>query len=207
LAGPPSSLFRETTEMPIKNQIDHRLDYAKQKAEGRITDATAGRHGRGRPAARRPKVLRPKRPAPGEVLSLADKLGIDIPDKDRVPLGKQAEPLTPLVPPATANVPETAEPPVEVDPLVGDGELAPVGFDRAIESNRPVAEVDAEQAADSVRGAAANAVTVDEAEETAEFPRPWGTPVEVPEVNVDPDTTGVDTQDDEPEEEQEPDLL
>jgi len=115
--------------MTIKNQIDHRAGYAKQKAAGQIQDATGGRHGRNRPrlAAKIAQARRrPQRPLAAEGRSLAEQMGIPIPAevRQRVDAAKAAKPLETLTPPATANVPETATPEVVVDPP--QGELAPV---------------------------------------------------------------------------------
>ncbi len=117
--------------MPIKNQIDHRADYAKQKAAGQIVDVTAGRHGRSRPRlavtlARARQRSSAQRPLAAEGVSLAEQLGIPIPEDVKQKVAQAAKLSETLTPPPTANVPETSKPEVRVDPPMGGGDLPPV---------------------------------------------------------------------------------
>ena len=116
--------------MAIPNQINHREAFRKQLAQGSIADMTAGRHGRrvrpaqaARRAALRRKAAKPQAglQGPADGRTLAERLGMPV----ATPSVK-ATPLKDMIPPATANVPETATPEVQFDPPVGEGELPPV---------------------------------------------------------------------------------
>lgn len=157
-----------------KNQIDHRADYRKQKAAGQIAEP-ASRHGRSRHRVVRPGKHVRKPPARrGPTPTLAEQLGIVVsPDvQQRIAAADakaaKAEPLAALMPPTAANVSAVATPEVVVDSPQAEGELPPVAeiererlelppppdqwparpLDRSVETNRPVAEVDAEEAED-----------------------------------------------------------
>jgi len=119
--------------MTIKNQVDHRADYAKQKAAGQIPDVTAGRHGRNKPrlVARlaRARQRSVQRPLAAEGKSLADQLGIPVPEAVRREVTRAAKPeetLEILAPSPIANVPATTAPEVHIEPPMGGGELPPI---------------------------------------------------------------------------------
>lgn len=131
-AGPPHFLSHEGREMSVSNQISHREAFRKQQAAGQVQSVGGKRHGLGKNKPRpqpRPKQRQAQRPnvIPGGQ-TLAEMLGIELSpaEKAKAAAATAPAPLEPLTPPPTANVPETAAPETQVDPLLGEGELPPV---------------------------------------------------------------------------------
>lgn len=111
--------------MSVPNQTNHRAVYAQMKEAGQLVDNSVKRHTGILPTPVPPVPKQREHPLAkedGSKMTIAERLGMP-----EVKSPKKAEPLKGLTPPANANVPETAEPEVVVDPDHGvEGDLPPV---------------------------------------------------------------------------------